>query len=66
VETCRKRDPKGLYKQAQEGKVSHFTGIQDPYEPPLSPEIIIDTEHESPDACTKKIIASLKDLKYLD
>ena len=66
VETCRKRDPKGLYKQAQEGKVSHFTGMQDPYEPPLSPEIIIDTEHESPDACAKKIMASLRDLKYLD
>jgi len=58
VEICRKRDPKGLYKQAQEGKVSHFTGIQDPYEPPISPEIIIDTEHESPDTCGKKIIAS--------
>jgi len=66
VEICRKRDPKGLYKQAQEGKVSHFTGIQDPYEPPISPEIIIDTEHESPDTCGKKIIASLRDLKYLD
>src|SRR6266542_4008541 len=49
VETCSKRDPKGLYKQAQEGKVSSFTGIQDPYEPPVNPEIIIDTEHEDPD-----------------
>jgi adenylylsulfate kinase len=66
VETCRKRDPKGLYKQAQEGKVSNLTGMQDPYEPPINPEVIIDTEHERPDACGRKIIASLKDLKYLD
>ncbi len=66
VETCSKRDPKGLYKQAQEGKVSSFTGIQDPYEPPVNPEIIIDTEHEDPDLCGRKIIAALKELKYLD
>jgi adenylylsulfate kinase len=66
VETCRKRDPKGLYRQAQEGKVSHFTGIQDPYEPPINPEVVIDTEHENPESCAKKIMASLKELKYLD
>jgi adenylylsulfate kinase len=66
VETCSKRDPKGLYKQALQGKVSNFTGIQDPYEPPINPEIIIDTEQESPDDCAKKIIAALKDLKYLN
>jgi adenylylsulfate kinase len=66
VETCRRRDPKGLYKQAQEGKVTNLTGMQDPYEPPINPEVIIDTEHENPDACGRKIIASLKGLKYLD
>jgi adenylylsulfate kinase len=66
VETCRKRDPKGLYKQAQEGKVSDFTGVQDPYEPPINPEVIIDSEHENPRACGSKIIAALTDLGYLD
>jgi len=66
VETCRMRDPKGLYKQAQEGKVSNLTGMQDPYEPPLNPEVIIDTEHENTDVCGRKIIAALTDLKYLD
>jgi adenylylsulfate kinase len=65
VETCSKRDPKGLYKLAQQGKLSNFTGIQDPYESPINPEITIDTEHESPDVCGKKIIAALKGLKYL-
>jgi adenylylsulfate kinase len=66
VETCSKRDPKGLYKQAQEGKIPNLTGIQDPYEPPVDPELIIDTEHESPDVCGRKIIAVLKELKYLN
>jgi adenylylsulfate kinase len=66
VETCRMRDPKGLYKQAQEGKLSNLTGMQDPYEPPLNPEVIIDTEHENTDVCGRKIIAASTDLKYLD
>lgn len=66
VETCRMRDPKGLYKGATQGKVSNLTGIQDPYEPPLNPEVIIDTEHESPDACRNKIMMRLKNLKYID
>jgi adenylylsulfate kinase len=66
VETCRMRDPKGLYKQAQEGKVSNLTGMQDPYEPPINPEVIIDTEHEKTDVCGRKIIAALTDLEYLD
>ena len=66
VETCRKRDPKGLYKQAQEGSISNLTGMQDPYEPPINPEVIIDTEHENPDVCGRKIITALIDLEYLD
>jgi adenylylsulfate kinase len=66
VETCRKRDPKRLYRQAQDGIVSNFTGVQDSYEPPINPEVIIDTEHKNPRACVSKIIAALTDLGYLD
>jgi adenylylsulfate kinase len=66
LETCRLRDPKGLYKMAAEGKVPNLTGVQDPYEPPINPEIIIDTENEGPDACMNKIMMSLKSLKYMD
>jgi adenylylsulfate kinase len=65
VDTCRMRDPKGLYRMAADGKMSNLTGIQDPYEPPINPEIIIDTEHESQDACRNKIMMSLNDLKYI-
>jgi adenylylsulfate kinase len=41
---CIERDPKGLYRQAREGSISHFTGISDPYEIPVSPDLHIDTE----------------------
>ncbi|MGM0472294.1 MAG: adenylyl-sulfate kinase [Bacillota bacterium] len=43
VETCANRDPKGLYKQAQEGEIDNFTGISAPYEEPQDPELVIDT-----------------------
>jgi bifunctional enzyme CysN/CysC len=54
---CEARDPKGLYKKARAGMIKGFTGIDDPYEPPLSPEIICDTEHESVRECAAKVIA---------
>ena len=44
LETCKKRDVKGLYKKAIDGKISSFTGIDDPYEEPENPEIVIDTD----------------------
>ena len=55
AETCRKRDPKGLYKKAQEGKITNLTGLQDPYESPLNAEMVIDTESESPEASAKRV-----------
>ena len=47
LETCEKRDPKGLYKKAMAGKIKEFTGISAPYEEPLNPELIIDTSKET-------------------
>ena len=46
VEACEKRDTKGLYKQAREGKVKEFTGVSAPYEAPENPDLVLDTEHE--------------------
>ena len=43
LEVCKSRDPKGLYQQAMEGKITNFTGIQSPYEPPHHPQLILDT-----------------------
>jgi adenylylsulfate kinase len=65
VDICSKRDPKGLYKDAAAGKVSNLTGVQDPYEPPLNPEIVIDTECDPPASCITKIMISLNDLNYV-
>lgn len=56
LEICRKRDPKGLYKLAMEGKISNFTGIQDPYEPPLDPEITLDTSELSIEQAVDQIL----------
>ena len=48
LEVCEKRDPKGLYKKARAGEIKGFTGIDDPYERPENPEMVIDTSQTSP------------------
>jgi adenylylsulfate kinase len=48
LEVCEQRDPKGLYKKARAGEIKGFTGIDDPYEAPLNPELVIDTSKTSP------------------
>ncbi len=56
LEVAEKRDVKGLYKKAREGKIRNFTGIDSPYEPPINPEIIIDTDKVSAERASKIII----------
>jgi adenylylsulfate kinase len=56
LETCIVRDPKGLYKKALSGEIKDLTGLQDPYEEPDNPEIIVDTEKQTPDECVNEII----------
>jgi adenylylsulfate kinase len=51
LETCIKRDPKGLYKKALSGEIKDLTGLQDPYEEPENPEIIVDTERQTLEEC---------------
>jgi len=65
IEECIKRDTKGNFKKALAGKIPNFTGISDPYEEPINPEIILETDKEDIQQCTKKIIDSLKKLGYL-
>jgi adenylylsulfate kinase-like enzyme len=59
------RDPKGLYRRALAGEIDHFTGISDPYEPPLAPEVTIHTAQETPEESVGKILQSLHRLKLL-
>jgi adenylyl-sulfate kinase len=66
LELCIQRDVKGMYKKALAGEMKGFTGVDDPYEPPLNPELVIHTEHESPAESAASIIAKLQELRYLD
>ncbi len=66
LETCIQRDVKGLYQQAQAGKISNFTGIGDPYEPPLRPELIVETDKESPNASAVRVLAKLEELGLVE
>lgn len=63
--TAEKRDPKGLYKKARAGEVKQFTGIDDPYETPASPELVIDTESAEPSASADMIVSYLDARGYL-
>lgn len=65
LEICENRDVKGLYKKARNGDIKHFTGIDDPYEPPISPEIECRTDQESIAESTDKVLAKLAELGYL-
>ena len=54
--TCEKRDPKGLYKKARKGDISEFTGITSPYEPPETPEMVVDTDRYAIDECVGMVV----------
>lgn len=65
LETCIRRDVKGLYKKALAGEIKTFTGVSDPYEPPQNPEVICDTENETPLESAQTIVHTLEQLGYL-
>jgi len=62
VDECKRRDPKGLYKKALAGDITNLTGLQAPYEEPLHPEIVLDTERSTPQECLDNIIKRLEEL----
>jgi adenylyl-sulfate kinase len=59
LEVCEGRDPKGLYRKARAGQLPAFTGIDDPYEPPLAPEVECRTDRESLEECIAKVLAAI-------
>jgi adenylylsulfate kinase len=65
LEVCEERDVKGLYQKARAGEIKGFTGIDDPYEPPVGPEVVCSTDRETPEASAQKVIDKLIELKYL-
>ena len=60
LETCESRDVKGLYKRARAGEIKNYTGIESPYEVPINPELVIDTESELLEESVVKVIDFLK------
>jgi adenylylsulfate kinase len=62
---CEQRDVKGLYKKARAGEIKQFTGIDDPYEPPLDPEVECKTDQETLEESAAKVLNKLKALGYL-
>jgi adenylylsulfate kinase len=60
IETCETRDPKGLYKKARAGQLKNFTGVDDPYEAPLHPELTLDATGISPQEAAAQLIDFLK------
>ncbi|HZP89845.1 MAG TPA: adenylyl-sulfate kinase, partial [Actinomycetota bacterium] len=60
------RDPKGLYKKALAGELTGFTGVDDPYEPPLSPELVLDTMNETPRESLQRVLDTLAKLGYIE
>jgi adenylylsulfate kinase len=60
LETCEQRDPKGLYKKARAGQLKNFTGIDDPYEAPLNPELTIDATSTSPQEAAVQLLQYLE------
>ena len=66
IDVCRQRDVKGLYKLADEGKIKGFTGVDDPYEEPDHPELVVETDKETVEESVSRIIAKLEELGYLE
>jgi sulfate adenylyltransferase len=65
LEICESRDRKGLYAKARAGIIMGFTGINDPYEAPVDPEMRIDTTALNPDLAAHRIIIKLESLGYI-
>jgi len=65
LDECIKRDVKGMYKKAIAGEIKNFTGVSDPFEEPLKPELVIDSDKESEDESLKNVLNKLEELGYL-
>jgi adenylylsulfate kinase len=65
VEVCAERDVKGLYAKAFSGEIKEFTGVSDPYEPPLNPEIVLKTAEEEPEESAARLLTYLEERQLI-
>jgi adenylylsulfate kinase len=66
LEECERRDPKGLYKRARAGEIKGFTGIDDPYEAPENPELVVETDKQTLEESVKQVITYLEENGYIN
>jgi adenylylsulfate kinase len=66
IAVCEERDPKGLYKKARAGQLKGFTGVDDPYEPPIHPELVMKTAEMTPQEIAADILLYLQDNGYVN
>jgi adenylylsulfate kinase len=66
LEECERRDPKGLYEQARDGKIEKFTGVNHPFQEPHDPDLIVDTENDSLEECVGQVMRYLEDQHIID
>lgn len=65
LETCIERDVKGLYEKALKGEIPNFTGVSDPYEPPVNPEVVLRTDREPLELSVAKLLRALEILGFI-
>lgn len=65
IAVCQARDPKGIYRRGAEGKAPDVPGMSAPYEPPLTPEVVVDGERDDPAAAARRIVSSLREQGFL-
>jgi adenylylsulfate kinase len=65
IEVCQQRDPKGIYKRTQEGGVARMTGVDDPFEEPLNPDLVVDTSTASVSECAQRILSCLRSAGFV-
>jgi adenylylsulfate kinase len=65
LSVCESRDPKGIYKKARAGQIKNFTGIDDPYEPPVNPEVQVPSGAASVEECVRLVVAYLEEMGFL-
>ncbi|HWQ15970.1 MAG TPA: adenylyl-sulfate kinase, partial [Roseiflexaceae bacterium] len=66
IEECERRDAKGMYAKARRGEITGFTGVDDPYEPPVAPELTLTTTDTTPEQCARAIVALLEERGFLE
>jgi adenylylsulfate kinase len=65
LDTCKQRDPKGLYKRAERGEIADIAGWHMPFEEPEKPEVVCETDTEDIDTCVNKVLATMEALNYI-